>query len=77
MAHSLMPGVDVVWGLIKAGIFSDSARLAGSRAAVAGITRAMSETFAVWGHGLTLDQMRYTMENQIILSHTRVVRLIY
>lgn len=66
MAFSGMPGVDVIWSMIEVGRFCDSSRLAGSRAAVCGKPQAMSETFAVFGHGLHLDQMRYVMENQII-----------
>lgn len=60
-----MPGCDTVWGQIKPGQFCDFSRFPGSRAACLGNGRAMSETFAVYGHGLYLDEMRYVCEHQI------------
>ena len=68
MGFSDMPGVDTVGGFnqIVPGAFHDFPRLPGSRATVLGKPRAMSESFAVYGHGLDLDHMRYTCEHQII-----------
>lgn len=71
MARSDMPGADVIWDRIEAGRFCDSARLPASRAAVSGAQHAMTETFAVFGHGVHVDQMRYVMENQIVRGVNR------
>jgi hypothetical protein len=66
LSHSDMPGVDTITGRIKPGLFDDSPRFAGSIATAIGKRRAMSESFAVYGHGVTPDQMRYVCIQQII-----------
>ncbi|MHB0946695.1 MAG: glycosyl hydrolase [Sedimentisphaerales bacterium] len=68
MAFSDMPGVDTVGGFNNTtlGNFFDFPRFSGSRAALLGKPRAMSESFAVYGHGVDIDQMRYVCEHQII-----------
>lgn len=72
MMFSDMPGVDTVGGYNDAtlGKFFDFPRLSGSRATLLGKPRAMSESFAVFGHGVHIDQMRYTCEHQIIRGIT-------
>lgn len=66
MAFSDMPGADVVFASIRIDQFSDAVRMAASRAATKGKPRAMTESFAVFGHGLDVDQMRWVMENQLV-----------
>ena len=68
MGYSDMPGVDSVgpWNPIIPGKFMDFTRFAGSIAFVLGKPRAMSESFAVYGHGTNLDHMRYVCEHQIM-----------
>ncbi|MEN8255584.1 MAG: hypothetical protein ABFR33_08955 [Verrucomicrobiota bacterium] len=66
MAFSDMPGADVVFGSIHIDQFSDAVRMAASRAATKGKARSMTESFAVFGHGLDVDQMRWVMENQLV-----------
>lgn len=66
MSFSDMPGIDTVWGTIVPGKFCDNPRFAGSMAASLGVCRAMSESFAVYGHGIDIDQMRFVFEHQII-----------
>jgi hypothetical protein len=68
MAFSDMPGVDTVGGFNNTTLdsFFDFPRFPGSRATLLGKTRAMSESFAVYGHGLYLDQMRFVCAHQII-----------
>lgn len=66
MEYSDAPGTDTIWGQITLGKFIDYPRLAGSRASVLGKPWALSESFAVMGHGLYLDEMRYIAEHQII-----------
>jgi hypothetical protein len=68
MAFSDMPGVDTVGGFnnVTSEKFFDFPRLPGSQATVSGKPRAMSESFAVYGHGLHLDQMRFVCAHQIV-----------
>tara|TARA_B100000809_G_scaffold143047_1_gene140572 strand:+ start:624 stop:3242 length:2619 start_codon:yes stop_codon:yes gene_type:complete len=66
LSHSDLPGVDTITGQIKPGLFDDSPRYAGSIANSLGKSRAMSESFAVYGHGVTPDQMRYVCVQQIL-----------
>lgn len=66
MALSELPGIDTVWGIIEPGRFVDNPRFAGSIATANGLGRALSESFAVWGHGIDLDTMRYVCEHQIV-----------
>jgi hypothetical protein len=66
MAQSEFPGIDTVWGTIVPGKFVDNPRFAASIAVSNGLNRALSESFAVWGHGTDIDSMRYTCEHQII-----------
>ena len=66
LSFSDMPGTDVVFNQLDPGMFVDFPRLAGSRAAVLGRPSAISESFAVTGHGTDLDAMRYVAEHQII-----------
>ena len=65
MAYSDMPGIDTISGAIKSGCFRDDSRFVSSIAAVSGKCRSMSETFAVYGQGVTIDNMRYVCEHQI------------
>jgi len=66
MDHVDMPGVDVIWGQVALGRFDDFPRLAGSRAALTGKPFALSESFAVQGHGADIDEMRFIAEHQIV-----------
>jgi hypothetical protein len=66
LSYSDMPGIDTISGQIAAGRFFDCPRYVGSVANALGKTRAMSESFAVYGHGVTLHQMRYVCMVQIV-----------
>ncbi|NQU39006.1 MAG: hypothetical protein HQ523_03550 [Lentisphaerae bacterium] len=69
MRFADVPGVDSAggWGgRIEPGLFLDFPRLPGSSASVHGHPRAMSESFAVYGHGTDLNHMRYVCEHQLM-----------
>lgn len=66
MERSDMPGIDVIFDQLPLGKFVDFNRMAGSRASVLGKKWALSESFAAMGHGVSLDEMRYVYEHQIV-----------
>lgn len=62
-----IPGVDAIWRQIfPGGENSFFPRLASSAAAQNGSALAVSESFAVYGAGLTYDQMRYILHFQAV-----------
>lgn len=71
MFYNDMPGTDVVFNQLDPGSFIDFPRLAGSRASVLGRPASMSESFAVTGHGMDVDAMRYLAEHQIMRGVTK------
>lgn len=66
MAHADVPGVDIIFEQLAPGMFNDMPRMAGSRARMYGLPRALSESFAGMGHGMYPDLMRFVMEHQLI-----------
>lgn len=66
MDRSDMPGVDVIFDQLPLGRFFDFTRMAGSRASVRGMKWAMSESCAGMGHGVSLNEMRYIFEHQVV-----------
>ncbi len=65
LVYSDMPGGDIIQSQIRPETFLDSPRFAGSMAACLGRSRAMSESCAVFGHGITIDEMRYVCDQQM------------
>lgn len=67
-----LPGVDVIWQQIFPGKpvdgFSFFPKLASSAARQSGSELSLSESFAVYGDGLTSDQMRYVINYQFLLG---------
>jgi len=64
-----VPGVDAIWRQIFPSKESDNmffSRFASSAAAQNGVVFAMSESFAVYGAGLTPDEMRYIVGFQAV-----------
>lgn len=67
-----IPGVDVIWRQIWKNKHDLSAkydffpRMASSAAAQVGSNRSLTESFGVYGPGLTYDEMRYTLGAQAI-----------
>lgn len=60
------PGIDVINDDIEIGRFNDFPRFAGSAKRLMGKERALSETFALMGIGLSPDRQRFIMEHQVI-----------
>ena len=71
-AYTDRPSVDVIYQQILPGTFTDFPRYAGSAARVLGKPRAMSESFAAMGFGMSADDMRYVLENQIVRGVTHL-----
>ena len=62
-----VPGIDVIWRQIFPGKNNHFfPRLAASAASQIGSSMAITETFAVYGAGLTFDQMRYVTTYQMV-----------
>jgi hypothetical protein len=75
-AHNDRPGVDLIDGQILPGIYADFPRYGGSAARVLGKERAMSESFAVQGHGMSADDMRFFCDHQIIRNVTHFFAMV-
>ena len=65
-SHSDHPGIDVIFSNILPGRFVDFPRYAGSAARILGKPRALSESLAAGGWGMSPDSIRYVLEHQII-----------
>ena len=67
-----IPGIDAIWRqIINGGKARDVKvpffpRVAPSAAHINGTNLALSESFAVYGNGLTFDEMRYTLNYQLV-----------
>ena len=61
-----VPGVDAIWRQIWPGTVADFPKLASSAAHLYGRPRAFSESFAVYGRGLTLEQAKWVMDYQLV-----------
>jgi len=70
--HNDYPGIDVIWEQIARDRFIDFPRFAGSAARVLGKRRAMTETLAGMGYGMSINDIRYVLEHQIIRGVTKI-----
>jgi hypothetical protein len=59
-----MPGVDAIWRQIWPGVTADYPKLASSSAHLRGRSRAFTESYAVYGQGLSLEQAKWVMDHQ-------------
>lgn len=75
-ARSDAPGIDYIWNQINCNDFSDYPRFAGSARRIYGKKHAISESFAATGRALYPDQMRWTMEHQILRGIDRLFLMI-
>jgi len=66
MAFADVPGIDIIWDQLVLDKFNDAPRMAGSQAALYDRPFALSESFAVQGHGLHLTEMRYVLDHQVL-----------
>ena len=71
--HYHIPGVDAIWRQIFPGVAKGNyVGLAASSAWLRGGRVALSESFAVYGAGLTLDQMRWIAGYQIVRGVNKI-----
>jgi hypothetical protein len=61
-----VPGVDAIWRQIWPGTVADFPKLASSAAHLNGRPRAFTESYAVYGRGLTLEQAKWVMDYQFV-----------
>lgn len=61
-----IPGIDVIWRQIWWDKEEDFPKLASSSAHFSGKTRAMSETNAVYGRGLSVEQAKWVADYQLV-----------
>ena len=66
MRYVQMPGVDAIWRQIWPGTVADFPKLASSAAHLNGRPRAFSESFAVYGRGLTIEQAKWVMDYEFV-----------
>ncbi len=59
------PGVDAIWRQIWPGTRADYPKLASSSAHLRGRPRAFTESFAVYGQGLSLEQAKWVIDYQM------------
>jgi len=60
------PGVDAIWRQIWPGTVADFPKRPSSSAHLNGRPRSFSESFAVYGRGLTLEQAKWVMDYQFV-----------
>ena len=61
-----VPGVDAIWRQIWPGVIADYPKLASSSAHLRGRPRAFTESYAVYGQGLSLEQAKWVMDQQFV-----------
>jgi hypothetical protein len=61
-----VPGVDAIWRQIWPGTVADFPKRPSSSAHLNGHPRAFSESYAVYGRGLTLEQAKWVMDFQFV-----------
>jgi hypothetical protein len=66
MRYVQVPGVDAIWRQIWPGTVADYPKLASSAAHLNGRPRAFSESFAVYGRGLTIEQAKWVMDYEFV-----------
>lgn len=64
MRYVQMPAVDAIWRQIWMTETADYPKLASSAAHLWGRQRAMTESFAIYGHGLSLEQAKWVIDQQ-------------
>jgi hypothetical protein len=66
MRHVQVPGIDAIWRQIWPGTVADFPKLASSAAHLYGRPRAFTESYAVYGRGLSLEQAKWVMDQQLV-----------
>jgi len=66
MRYVQVPGVDAIWRQIWPGTVADFPKRPSSAAHLNGRPRAFSESYAVYGRGLTLEQAKWVMDYQFV-----------
>jgi hypothetical protein len=61
-----VPGVDTIWRQIWPGVIADFPKRPSSSTHLNGHPRAFSESYAVYGRGLTLEQAKWVMDFQFV-----------
>lgn len=66
MRHVQIPGVDAIWRQVWPGAVADFPKFASSAAHLYGRPRSFTESYAVYGRGITLEQARWVMNQQFV-----------
>ena len=66
MRYVQVPGVDAIWRQIWPGTIADFPKRPSSATHLNGRPRAFSESYAVYGRGLTLEQAKWVMDFQFV-----------
>jgi hypothetical protein len=66
MRYVQMPAVDAIWRQVWMDQRADYPKLASSAAHLWGRQRAMTESFAIYGNGLTLEQAKWVVDQQFV-----------
>ncbi|MCS7120926.1 MAG: glycosyl hydrolase, partial [Candidatus Bathyarchaeota archaeon] len=66
MRHVHVPAIDAIWRQIWMDKVSDFPKLASSVAHLFGRKRVFTESFAVYGHGLSLEQAKWVIDYQFV-----------
>ncbi|MCC6585857.1 MAG: hypothetical protein IT168_03985 [Bryobacterales bacterium] len=61
-----IPGVDAIWRQIWPGVIADYPKLASSAAHLHGRPRSFTESYAVYGMGLSLEMAKWVMDHQFV-----------
>ena len=72
-----IPGVDAIWRQIWPGVIADYPKLASSAAHLEGVPRAFTESFAVYGRGLSLEQAKWVMDQQFVRGINQFQTMLY
>ena len=72
-----IPGVDAIWRQIWPGVVADYPKLASSEAHMEGVPRAFTESFAVYGRGLSLEQAKWVMDQQFVRGINQFQTMLY
>jgi hypothetical protein len=66
MRYVQAPGVDAIWRQIWPGTVADFSKRPSSSTHLNGYPRAFSESYAVYGRGITLEQAKWVMDYQFV-----------
>ena len=61
-----VPGIDAIWRQIWPDKIADYAKLASSAAHLQGRPRSFSESYAVYGRGLTVEQAKWVLDHHLV-----------